>query len=533
MKKILLTATAICMAFTSLNAAYATDIKTIIGDGNIEYSGTVDADSIGKDVFVQVMNKGVSVDETTWNQANPSDIVYVNTEVSDSNGNYKFNFSLTDNGLYPVIRNNGTKGSGTIEYIGYTNSTDFSNAINDLSGKTGNDIVDYINANKDKLAMYQDIFSLDASKVITLVESSINADSSFSDLVKVYVAASYENGEDVKLNDYINDILASNDALLKFYKDYNEAAYSARLKSVSSFGNIDNFYAKLREAVILENVKNNDGVAGVAEMLNNYARIIGISVNVTEGMADKVVGKAWSLTELAATLNTLPSETVGGGAGGSSSSSGGSSGWKPSAGGNTAMVGGIEASENDTDVFTDLAAYNWAKDSITALFNKGVVKGKGEGTFAPADYVAREELISMLVREIQLKTAGSKPPFEDVAEDAWYFSAVKTAYNSNISKGYSEQCFGIGDKITREDMAVMIYNALTVCAINIPETQSPADFADKDNISGYAQEAVQALQTRGIISGYEDNTFRPKNNATRAETAVILARILPYTQLGK
>ena len=69
--------------------------------------------------------------------------------------------------------------------------------------------------------------------------------------------------------------------------------------------------------------------------------------------------------------------------------------------------------------------------------------------------------------------------------------------------------------------------------IDIPETKDAIDFADKNEIAGYAQEAVQYLQQRGIISGYEDNSFGPKNNATRAEVAVMLYSILPYTKLGE
>lgn len=531
--KIVLTATAICMAVSSLNAAYASNVKTVINDGDITYTGTVDKGNIGKDIFFQVYKNRYQFTEENWQTEDKTNIIFADTDKADANGNYSFSFNLTENGLYPLVKNYGTDSGETTEYIGYTKGNDFAAAIAELDTKSGNDIADYINANKDKLAMYDDIFNLPANDVISLIENSLESDSNYADLLMIYVAGTISKGNEVSLNNYIGNMLLDGDKIKKYYKNYNESLYSAKLKA--TYQNTSDFYAKLEESVILSNVYKNDGVSDVTAMLNDYARKLGINVTVTDKKTDQVVGKVWTKTELAKTINELPEDVSGGGSGGAGSSS--SSGWSSggSSGGNTAIVGTPVSSVNSssTDIFNDIAGVEWAKEAITSLFNKGVVSGKGNSTYAPNDNVAREELIAMLVREIQLNVTGENPPFTDVSKDAWYYSAVKAAYNCGISNGYSEEYFGIGDKITREDMATMVYNALTICGIDVPEIREAVDFADKDTISDYAKTAVEYLYKRGIINGYADGTFAPKNNATRAEVAVMLYKILPYTKLGK
>ena len=328
-RKILITAAAICMAASSFNAAYASNIKTIINNGNIEYTGTVAEENIGKNVFLEVFKKGYEVNESNWETENPSNIIYINTKASDKKGNYTFKFKLTENGLYPMVKNEGTENGGEVEYIGYTNSGDFRTAIEELSGKTESEIPAYIDANKEKLAMYSEIFNLPSDDVKGLVKKSITRNSKFSDLVTVYVAEAYSQNRDVALNEYINDLLEDDDSLRKYYKNYNEALYSANLKQ--DYTKTGEFHDKLVESVVL--VYKNDGVSEVTKMLNEYASKLGITKKVTDTMTDKVVGEKWIKDELVAKINALKPTTVGGG---SSSSWGGGS---INNGGNTSSVG--------------------------------------------------------------------------------------------------------------------------------------------------------------------------------------------------
>lgn len=94
-------------------------------------------------------------------------------------------------------------------------------------------------------------------------------------------------------------------------------------------------------------------------------------------------------------------------------------------------------------------------------------------------------------------------------------------YNSGVISGVSESKFGVGDYITRQDMAVILYRANWLASKNGFD-----GFADDESIDEYARDAVNAFASNGIIGGYDDGSFRPKEFATRAEAAVILGRLL-------
>ena len=107
---------------------------------------------------------------------------------------------------------------------------------------------------------------------------------------------------------------------------------------------------------------------------------------------------------------------------------------------------------------------------------------------------------------------------------------TKCVYHSKIVKGYSDEKFGIGDAITRQDVAVMVVNAAKTCDYKFEETGADITFSDEDEISEYAKEAVKTLVRAGVISGDDAGRFNPKGNATRAEAAKILYMTLGNTR---
>ena len=163
----------------------------------------------------------------------------------------------------------------------------------------------------------------------------------------------------------------------------------------------------------------------------------------------------------------------------------------------------------------------WAKDSIENLTELGIVSGKGDGIFAPMDKVTREEFVKMIVCAYELFDKSAVCSFDDVNKDARYAPYVASAYNSGLVYGVSEEEFGIGRNITREEMAVIAYRAAgyeKMTADNL--------FADDDKISDYAKTAVYTMRSKGIMSGKGDNRFAPKDFATRAEAAKMLDLML-------
>lgn len=179
--------------------------------------------------------------------------------------------------------------------------------------------------------------------------------------------------------------------------------------------------------------------------------------------------------------------------------------------------------DEETLVFNDMEGYDWAIESVQGLFAKGIVSGRESGKFVPNDTVLREEFVKMIVKSFELSVVGDKPPFKDVDENDWYNQFVVCAYNSGIVSGYSDTEFGIGDAVSREDIAVMILRAIDVCDYTLKNTAAgDITFNDEGDISDYAKDAVKKLAQAGIINGDENGNFNPKQSATRAETAKIL-----------
>jgi len=175
--------------------------------------------------------------------------------------------------------------------------------------------------------------------------------------------------------------------------------------------------------------------------------------------------------------------------------------------------------------FNDMSGYAWAQDAVNMLVKKAVVNGYEDGNFKPEGVVTRAEFIKMLAVATQIKVNEAMPMnFIDVEDGSWYFPYIRIAYTNSLCKGVSEYYFNPDGHITRQDMSVMIYNYMKLSGKTAGSLDK--DFADADSISSYAVEAVANATASGVITGYEDSTFRPMKNATRAEAAVIISRIL-------
>ncbi|MEH2936477.1 S-layer homology domain-containing protein [Acutalibacter sp. JLR.KK004] len=118
--------------------------------------------------------------------------------------------------------------------------------------------------------------------------------------------------------------------------------------------------------------------------------------------------------------------------------------------------------------------------------------------------------------------------FSDVPANAWFAPYVKEAFEKNIVQGIGEGLFGPYTHISREDFAVMTGRML---GIKVDENAT-VPFKDASSVSGYAKGYVAYFAEEGIIGGYEDSTFKPKNNITREEAAKILAVALDLEVTG-
>ena len=132
----------------------------------------------------------------------------------------------------------------------------------------------------------------------------------------------------------------------------------------------------------------------------------------------------------------------------------------------------------------------------------------------------------MLVLALDLENDNVPVDFDDVELSQWYSPYISAAVGKGIVFGKGDRKFGIGEKITREEMALMCYRGITAKGIELPSLNDAKQFIDRSDISEYATQAIQKMQQSGIINGNTDNSFRPKSTATRAEAAVIIHSII-------
>ena len=183
---------------------------------------------------------------------------------------------------------------------------------------------------------------------------------------------------------------------------------------------------------------------------------------------------------------------------------------------------------NNTVRFNDIAGVPWAVSGIETLAARGIINGVGEHAFAPDKTLTRAEFITMLMRTFGLDnkpSAGSS--FTDVAEGAWHSGAISAAFELGIVNGKGDGLFGPDENVSREDMIVMVHNTLKAAGISPkPANGGGQEFGDNAAISGYAAEAVLALHQAGIINGNGEGLFLPQWEASRAEAAVVIYRLL-------
>ncbi len=184
--------------------------------------------------------------------------------------------------------------------------------------------------------------------------------------------------------------------------------------------------------------------------------------------------------------------------------------------------------EANTKQFGDLQDVAWAKEAIAYLVNKGSINGKSDKMFAPNDDVTREEFVKILLISFDFPLESLKSTFDDVDDGEWHTPYVMSGVKYGIINGIGDGCFGIGQKLTREDAAVLIYRVLQNKGVACNENGEFIEFADTEYISDYAKEAVVGMTKSAIINGKDNNRFAAKESCTRAEAAKMIYESCMY-----
>ncbi len=432
----------------------------------------------GKELFsVQILSDGVTPDNIQSDNTKGAYSIFSKTLESNSDGAFSFNVKIPASGAYTA-------------YIRAVSDT------NPLAEKF--------------------IFTLEAEKadavqgVITKLNSGENID-----IVNYAKDFFYD---DADLMNYMEKFLNSNEQISYF---------SSKMKN-KAISNYDDLLLCTKKALILTAAKNSDGPGNLKDIMETYSSILNIS-SFTDNMSvyTSIKGEYADVESLKSAYNNkVGNVNVQKPSSNEPTNSKGT--YSPSSVG-TVQVGS-SANQTATPInikFEDLSSVEWAYKDISELYDKGIINGVSEHLFRPNTNVKREEFVKLIVCAMGLQNESAQGAgFADVEPGAWYESYVNIARQFSISSGMGDNKFGVGIGISRQDMAVMIYNSMKQRGY-VPSGQENT-FADKSSCADYANEAIAELCAKGIVGGVGNNIFNPTGEATRAEAAVIINRALAY-----
>ena len=182
------------------------------------------------------------------------------------------------------------------------------------------------------------------------------------------------------------------------------------------------------------------------------------------------------------------------------------------------------ASKTASSVFSDVNARtcSWAANAVDFMNEYGLVKGTGTSTFGWKGNMTRGDFVLILYRNAGSPSVyGVSNPFTDVKSTDYYYEAVLWAYRNNVVNGTSTTTFGPKGKITREQIASILWR-LAGKPVYSASLRSYTDYA---SVSDYAYDAMSWAVGSGYVKG-SGAKLSPRNNATRAEVAVMLHRYL-------
>lgn len=186
----------------------------------------------------------------------------------------------------------------------------------------------------------------------------------------------------------------------------------------------------------------------------------------------------------------------------------------------------VDNTPSNKNTYSDINKAEWASEAITNLSEKGIIAGYEDGTFRPLDSITRAEFVKLIIKAFytEIKPASSSV-FADVTSDKWYSDYVNSAFEKGIVSGDNYGNFNPDSTISRQDMAVIIYNAGSKFGL-FNNVSTDAEFSDEASISDYAKKAVYALKNAGVINGVGNNLFAPNDNSNRASAAKIVHSLM-------
>ncbi len=179
--------------------------------------------------------------------------------------------------------------------------------------------------------------------------------------------------------------------------------------------------------------------------------------------------------------------------------------------------------------FTDVASTAWYYDAVQYAALHGLMAGTGSDKFSPDSAMTRAMLVTVLYCLDGSPAVTGTNSFADVKDGQWYNQAVIWANQKGIVAGYGSGLFGTNDKVTRQQMATILYGYAQYKGYDATKTTELTAYTDTNKLTDWAQPAMKWAKGEGLIGGTSATTLSPTGNATRAQVATILMRFSENT----
>ncbi len=368
---------------------------------------------------------------------------------------------------------------------------------------------------------------INTAALLTAINNNINVSQSLSDLELEFESVKYKDITDAQLRSWIERLISAN---IKYASESDlEKGYRTAnilyLINNAKYTEYDNLISKYDSDLQI----TSDSSYKLAKKMSlagqsNVNEILRTNLSAAPAESAAAFKTAYKIAYQSAVSKNSNSE---GGGGGGGSSSGGSSSKNNSSGsaGGVPTNGNIQPVPEQYHTFIDINDAKWAADEITFLNKKKIISGYEDNTFKPNSAITREEFVTIIINAVGIIPIDNiENHFTDVKKNAWYEKYVLTAVNQGYVSGIEESLFGTGENISRQDAAAIVYRVIK--NTEREKIREYIGFADDENISEYAKEAVKCMYEYSVINGSDGNMFNPQSNLTRAEAAKMIYNAL-------
>ncbi len=176
--------------------------------------------------------------------------------------------------------------------------------------------------------------------------------------------------------------------------------------------------------------------------------------------------------------------------------------------------------------FSDVKANDWFSSYVQDICKSGIMKGTGDDTFSPSKDTKRGDFVLMLYRYEGEPSVSASNPFVDIKSSDYYKNAVLWANANGIVKGTSSNAFSAKNPVTREQIALILYNYADSKGWNVSELGDVSSAPDAAKIHDWALTAMKWAKAAGMIGGDKAGNLTPRNNAVRSQVAKIFVEFM-------